>query len=135
MAVAIAPRARYMIVCDEILREGQRKGKLTAAGITTLVNWPGEPTTILRLDKLSVLLVLTDGRGEGTAQIVCRNEETGAGLFRTPEKSLSFVDKTPAGHYGVTFKILDIKFPAPGVYVLEFLFNGTIVAQQSLTVR
>jgi len=38
-------------------------------------------------------------------------------------------------HYGVTFKLLDVRFPAPGVYTVKFFFEDTLVQQQVLTVR
>jgi hypothetical protein len=135
MAITLAPRARYMILCDEVLPDPQRPGKLMIVGLTSLVYWPAASTEPLRLEKLVVLLVLTDGRGVGTAQIVCRREISGEPVFGSPPTRLSFEGKGPIGHYAVTFKLLDCLFQEPGAYVVQFLFDNTLVHEQPLTVR
>jgi hypothetical protein len=135
MEVSVAPHARYMIVCDEVLHDEQRPGKLMIVGLTTLVVWPSETTTALHLEKLTVHLILTDGHGNGAGRIVCFNEETGVLAFGSPPREISFAGKDPAGHYGVTFKLHDCPFPARGVYVVRFLFNETVVDEKLITVR
>jgi hypothetical protein len=75
------------------------------------------------------------GRGTGTGPIVCRNEETGLPIFGSAPTPISFEGKDPTGHYGVTFKLLDCRFPQPGVYVVPFLFDGSIVPEPLLTLR
>jgi hypothetical protein len=135
MAISVAPHARYMIVCDEVLTDPQRPGKLMIVGLTSLVDWPADGATPLQLEKLVVLLILTDGRGVGTGQIICRNEISGQPVFGSPPARISFEGKGPIGHYAVTFKLLDCRFQEPGAYVVQFLFNGTLVQEQPLTVR
>jgi hypothetical protein len=135
MSISVAPRARYLIVCDEVLTDPQRPGKLIIVGLASLVVWPTGATTPLRLEKLVVLLILTDGRGAGMGRIVCRNEETGAPVFGSPPTRISFEGKDPSGHHAVTFKLLDCRFPAPGVYVVQFLFDDALVQEQLVTVR
>ena len=135
MALTVAPQVRYTIVCDEVVKDEQRAGKLMIVGLTTLVNWPPGSTSPLRLDKLTVLLILTDGRGSGMAQIFCVNEETGLLVFGSPPTPISFEDKDPVGHYGVTFKLQNCPFPTQGVYVVQFRFDDAVVHEQFVTVR
>lgn len=135
MAITLAPRARYMILCDEVLPDPQRPGKLMIVGLTSLINWPAASTEPLRMERLVVLLVLTDGRGAGMGQIICRNEEGGDPVFGSPPTRLSFEGKEPTGHYAVTFKLLDCRFRESGAYVVQFLFDDTLVQEQPLTVR
>jgi hypothetical protein len=59
-----------MLLCDEVL-QGSPAGKLTVVGLTSTINWPVGATASLRLDRLVILLILTDGRGKGRSQIVC----------------------------------------------------------------
>lgn len=63
------------------------------------------------------------------------NEETGEEVFSSPQIPISFAGKDPAGQYGVTFRFSDCRFPAPGVYVIQFWFNDTLVQEQPLVVR
>ena len=68
-------------------------------------------------------------------QIVCRNEETRRPVFGSPPTRISFEGEEPTAHYAVTFKLLGCCFREPGAYVVEFLFDDTLVQEQPLTVR
>ncbi len=135
MAISLAPRARYMILCDEVLPDPQRPGKLMIVGLTSLVDWPVDSAGPLQLEKLVVLLVLTDGRGVGMGRIVCRSEERGRPVFGSPPTRISFEGKDPIGYHAVTFRLLGCRFPERGAYVVQFLFNDTLVQEQVLSVR
>ena len=135
MEICVVPRARYMIICDEVLQDEQRPGKLTIVGLTSLVVWPPGAETPMRLERLVVLLVLTDGRGAGMGRVVCVNEETGLPVFGSPAVRISFEGRNPLGHYGVTFKLHDCRFPEPGAYTVQFFFDDTLVQEQLITVR
>ncbi len=128
----IVPAVRYMLLCDEVL---QAASKLTVVGLTSAISWPAASSASLRLDRLVVLLVLTDGRGKGKSQVVCYDDETGVPVFGSPEVEVSFEGKDPTGYYGVQFKLLSCIFPHPGVYVVRFLFGGTTVHEVPVTVR
>lgn len=135
MAAPIPPVVQYMILCDDVLPDPQRPGKLMIVGLTTLLRWPEGSTIPLRLEKLVVLLILSDGRGTGTAEIVCINEETGKQLFGSGARPLSFEGKDPSLPYGVTFKVLNCRFPDPGVYSVQFHFDGQVLSKQTIIVR
>ncbi len=135
MSIALTPNVRYLVVCDEVLKDQSRPGKLTVVGLTSLVAWPAGAMASVSVDRLVVLLILTDGRGTGMGRIRCVNDETGQPVFGSPARRISFEGKDPTGHYGVTFSLLDCRFPAPGVYVIQFLFDDTLAGQQLITVR
>ncbi len=77
MSLVIEPSVLHMILCDEVLRDPQRPGKLTIAGLITLLRWPTGTSTPLHLEQLVILLILTDGRGTGRGRIRCINAVTG----------------------------------------------------------
>lgn len=58
-----------MILCDEVVHTPTVK--LTVIGLTSTVAWPYDEEVPLCLEKLVVLLILTDGHGTGTAQVIC----------------------------------------------------------------
>jgi hypothetical protein len=135
MTLSLAPSVRYMIVCDEVVKDSERPGKLTIVGLTSLIKWPSEEASPLRLERLVVLLILTNGRGKGTIRIVCRDVETDDRVFGSPPRPISFEGTDPIGHYGVTFRILDCHFPEQGMYSMQFLFDETVLHEQLITVR
>jgi hypothetical protein len=124
-----------MIVCDEVVVDSQRQGKLTIVGLTTVIKWPQGATTSSSLERLVVLLVLTDGRGSGTGRVECVNEMTGHVLFRSKDHTVSFAGKDPSRCHGFVFKIADCRFPGPGAYTIHFRFNEEVIARQTLIVR
>jgi hypothetical protein len=135
MPLTIVPRARYLILCDDVVPDEKRPGKFLIVGLTTLVNWPVNSTNPVRLEKLVAYLILTDGRGTGKGQIVCFNEETGVKIFSSQANRISFEGKDPAGHHGLIIRVRDCRFPQPGVYVVQFLFDDILVSEQLITVR
>jgi hypothetical protein len=76
----------------------------------------------------------SNGRGEGEAQIVFVEYDTGrpCGASR-PQKYRFGAD--PRRVYGSFVTITDCKFPRPGYYLLEFRYNGVILAEQLLLVE
>ncbi len=81
------------------------------------------------------LLILTDGRGTGRGRIQCINEETGQPIFGSRDQPISFEGKDPSLPFGVKFALRDCRFPAPGAYLVQFLFEDEAICQQSLIVR
>jgi hypothetical protein len=123
-----------MIPCDDVVQDAQQPGKLTIVGLITLLRWP-PTTTPLTLERLVVLLILTGGRGTGRGRIRCINEETGLPIFGSGERPISFEGKDPSLPYGVKFKLEDCRFPTPGAYLIQFLFEDEVIHQQTLIVR
>jgi hypothetical protein len=134
MSLVLPPKVRYMIVCDELLRDKARPGKPIIVGLTSLVRWRGEaePT---KLAKMTVFLVLTDGRGTGRGLVRCVNEAEGEEVFRSADMPMSFAGGDPSSLSGMEFRLADCRFPAPGSYQVQFLFDGLVVEERTVTVR
>src|SRR5882672_5323933 len=81
MALVLPPSVRWMILCDDVLKDSRWPGKPVIVGLISVIRWPGGTGPLL-LPKLTVYLVLTDGRGKGRGRIVCREEATGQEVFR-----------------------------------------------------
>lgn len=134
MSYVQPPKVRYMLVCDEILKDPTRPGKPVIVGLTSLVRWRGEaePTT---LTKMTVFLVLTDGRGTGRGLVRCVNEVDGDEAFRSTVIPISFAGRDPISLYGVEFRLTDCLFPHPDTYSVQFLFDDEVVEERTVTVR
>jgi hypothetical protein len=135
MSPVLPPIVRYMILCDEASRDPKQPGRITVTGLIPFLRWPAQSTVPLRLERLVVLLILADGRRTGRGQIVCINEETGMPVFRSEEAVISFADRDPSIPIGRTFTFRDCYFPAPGAYLVRFLFDDEPICSQPLIVR
>ena len=134
MSCVQQPKVRYMIVCDEILKDASRPGKPLIVGLTSLVRWRGENEPTM-LAKMTVFLVLTDGRGTGRGLIRCVDETDGDEAFRSVVIPISFAGHEPIGLYGVEFRLNDCPFPHPVNYLVQFLFDDAVVEERIVTVR
>jgi hypothetical protein len=123
-----------MILCDDVIQDSRWPGKPIIVGLISIILWPGDPGPVL-LPTLTVYLVLTDGRGEGRGRIVCRDEATGQEVFRSGELKISFAGKDPAGLYGVLFRLSACRFPSPGVYAVQFLFDDVVLDERVVQAR
>ena len=81
MILTIAPRSHYMILCDEVLRDEDAGKQAVNRGLNVPRDLARGNLRSVRLEKLVILLVLTDGHGTGMGRITCVNEETGAPIF------------------------------------------------------
>jgi hypothetical protein len=108
MSAAIKPVVLNMTLCEEARSDPARPGKPTVVGLLWLLRWPGGLTEALRLEKLTVLLILTGGRGTGRGKIGCINEETGVPIvLNTEEKPIQFEGKDPTLPYAFSFVVHD----------------------------
>jgi hypothetical protein len=134
MATLPLPVVRYMIVCDDLLTSQARPNSPIIVGLIANISAEGEPRYPFTLGRLCVLVVLTEGRGAGRAHLRLVLEETGQTVWVFPERELVF-PPDPLEVHGVIFRILDCRFPQPGLYNLEFIYEGQCLAQQSLRLR
>jgi hypothetical protein len=135
MPPAIKPCVLQMILCDEVVSNPRKPGTLDVNGLVWLVRWPAGGTVPARLDRLVALLILTDGRGAGRGRIRCLNEETGMPIFGSADVPISFEGKDPSLPYGVRIGLRNCRFPVPGAYTVQFLFEDEVLCQQTLLVR
>jgi hypothetical protein len=81
-----------------------------------------------------VFLALTEGRGTGTAQIICVFEDTGQKIFETPQRQVAF-GADPLEVVGLPFRIRDCRFPYPGMYSIQFWYNDEKMEERPLLLR
>jgi hypothetical protein len=70
--------------------------------------------------------------GELSVRIV--RHPTGQIIFRSRPRRVRFVND-PDDTSGVVFRIRSCSFPTAGLYWVELLFSGTVLARQRLSVR
>jgi hypothetical protein len=63
-----------------------------------------------------------------------QHADSGEVVFRTRTRTMP-LGNDPLEVVGVTFRIRNCLFPTPGLYWVQFLCNGRIIAQQPLVLR
>jgi hypothetical protein len=135
MTLSLKPTVRYMILCDDVLASDLSPGKPLIIGLVSLIHWPAQSTEPFVLPRLCVHAVLTDGYGKSQVRVSCFDNERNEEAWTTPEKTLSFEGKNPAGLHGVTFRIAGCKFKHPGVYTVRLLSDAEELDSCIITVR
>jgi hypothetical protein len=128
------PIVRYMLLCEDWSLDPANPRRVTIIGLVSNIHALERPPYPLLVRELCVFLVLTEGRGRGEAQIVCTFEETGQRIFQTGKRSVPF-GPDPLEVVGVPFRVRDCRFPFPGLYAIQFWYDGVMVAERPLRMR
>src|SRR5205823_262652 len=70
----------------------------------------------------------------GARQIVCVFEDTGQKVFETSTRPIQ-LPPDPLDVVGVPFRIRDCSFPWPGLYSVQFWYDGVLVEERPLRLR
>ena len=131
--MAIKPIVRYMLVCDDWKLEGNDK-RIEILGLISNIHALDDPPFPLLHEELCVLLLLTDGHGNGDAYIKCVYDETGLTVFETTPRTISF-QSSPLNVVGIPFRVRDCVFPNAGMYTFQFWYDVEKLAEQPVRLR
>lgn len=132
--MAISPIVRCMLLCDDWRLDGPNNRRVTIVGLIWNIDAIDDEPYPLFYRELCVFLALTEGRGEGEGQIVCVFEESGQKDFETRKRPIQF-RSDPLEVVGVPFRIRDCTFPRPGLYSIQFWYDGVMVEERPLNMR
>ncbi len=128
------PVVRYIILCEDWGPDPKNPRRVSIHGLLSNIRSLDEPPYPLLYRELCVFVAVTEGRGTGTAQIVCVFEETGLKIFETPTRQVNF-GPDPLEVVGLPFRIRNCRFPHAGMYSIQFWYNGKTLAQCPLLLR
>jgi hypothetical protein len=132
--MAITPVVRYMLLCDDWRLDPANNRRLTIIGLISNIHALGDPPFPLFYKEMCVFLALTDGHGQGEGKIACVYEASGQKVFETRSRPITF-GPDPLEVLGVPFRIRDISFPQPGLYSVQFWYEGVLVEERPLRLR
>lgn len=132
--MAVKPVVRYMLLCDDWRLDPANNRRITIVGLVTNIHAIDDPPYPLLYEELCVLLVLTEGRGQGQAKIACVHEETGERAFETRTRPIQF-GPDPLEVIGVPFRIRDCLFPRSGLYSIQFWYDDELIEERPLRMR
>jgi hypothetical protein len=125
---------RQMILCDDVQIDPHQPHKVNVYGLVDSIVSASEPLFPLTHPELCVFLQLTSGRGTGTGQMVVVVADSEQPLFASQAHAITF-STNPLAVRGVIFRILNCVFPGPGLYWVDFRFDGKTLNRQPLSVR
>jgi hypothetical protein len=123
-----------MLLCDDVRPHPTNPRKVSVYGLINEIRAVGAEAAYPLTHSFSVYLALTAGRGTGEGQIVVASADTGGLVYVGGSHSIVF-DPDPLKVKGVIFRITSCSFPQPGLYWVEFRYNGDVIARQPLQVR
>ncbi|MCI0464625.1 MAG: hypothetical protein L0Z62_47470 [Gemmataceae bacterium] len=129
----IAPVVRHMLLCREVRREATPGGGVNLYGVFATVN-AGTAAYPLPLPDAAVFLMLTGGRGEGMTRIVIRDADTDEAVHEGPEGRFT-CHADPLRVRPLVILLRDVTIPKPGLYWVQFCYDGEVIAQEPLTIR
>ena len=101
--------------------------RITLSGLISAIRALETPAFPLVFPELCVFLQLTECRGPGEARIEIQHADSSQIAFRTRTRRIQF-GNDPLEIYGVSFRIRDCVFNAPGLYWVQFWYNNEVIS-------
>ncbi len=123
------PQVRYLILCDEVRSDPINLLRVDVLGLLTRLRSTATPPFPLVRPLFCVLVILTGCQGVGELSLRIVHAATGRVVFRNqPRRVQVAVDAEDA--VGITFRVRNCSFPVEGVYWVELIFSGVVIARQ-----
>jgi hypothetical protein len=127
------PEVRYFILCDDVQTDSANLLRVDIRGLISTIRSTARPAFPLVRPLLCVLIVLTGCRGTGEVSLRVIQAETGRIIFRNQPRRVRFSGAVE-DVVGVVFRIKNCSFPAAGLYWVECIFSGAVIARQRFMV-
>lgn len=132
--MGIPPVVRHMLLCEDVEPAVEAPHKLNIFGLVGTLRPAEGEVYPLKHPQLTVLLLLTGGRGTGQGQVVAIEADTEDVVWKSPLRTMKF-GQDPLALTGALFRILDCVFPRPGLYWIQFWYDGQPLAEEALQAR
>lgn len=126
------PEVRYLILADTVSASPNNLLRVNIQGLLTHVRARGGRFPLTH-PLFNALLVLTKCTGPGDLSLRVVYDPTAHVVFRLAPRPVRFTGPADEA-VGVVFKVRNCSFPNPGLYFVECLYSGGVIARQALTV-
>ncbi len=130
---AIDPVVRHMLLCDDVRPDPDNPHRLDVFGLASTLRVLAGAFPFVHAE-LCVLMMMTEVRAEGWGSIVVVDAESALAIFSGSDHRI-LPASSPLDLVAAVFRIRNCRFPAPGLYEVQFRYNGKVLAQQPLFVR
>jgi uncharacterized protein DUF6941 len=122
------PMAVAMMICDQIISE-ERTHKKTLVGCFNNINAMAFPALH---PTFYVFVAITNGQGNYRSKLRCVYENGQQATLFEFEGSLNLLQ--PMQTAEVAFKLVNLTFPKPGTYAIEFWCDDELLLQRRISV-
>jgi hypothetical protein len=123
---------RYLILCDDVQADSSNLPRVNVLGLITNIRSTRMPPFPVVRPRFCVLVLLTGCKGPAELSLRIVQSDTGRIVFRNQPRRLQFVN-APREAVGIRFYINNCAFPAEGLYWVELMLAGAVVARQALS--
>jgi hypothetical protein len=128
------PEVLYLILCKDVQSDLGAFHRITVVDLLTSIRSTVIPPFPVRERLFSVLLLMTGCQGSGELAVQIVQAQTGTVIFRTRRRPVRFVGD-PSDVLGAQFRICNCSFPAAGLYWVEVVYQGSLLARQKLVLK
>lgn len=123
------PEVWYLILCDDARSDPANFLRVNVTGLLTRIRCRDVESFPYVNPLLTVLIMLSECRGTGDLSVRIVHDQTEAVIYRSQTRRLRFAG-SPDELMGFVFRVRDCPFPDLGLYWVECIFSGTVIARQ-----
>jgi hypothetical protein len=130
--MAMEPEVRYLILCDDVRAGVNNLHRIDVMGLITHIRSTATPAFPHARPLFCVLVILTGCQGVGELSLRIVQAESGQLVFRNQPRQVRFAGD-PQEAVGFVFRVQGCSFPAAGLYWVEFVYSGTVIARHPVS--
>lgn len=132
----LSPVVRNLIVSEDIQTNPANPREVTLVNLLSAIRSLEQPAFPLLHRELCIFVQLSDCRGSGEIEVRIAHADSGEWAYPGPSAPWkAMLPNDPLEVVGLPFRIRNVEFAEPGLYWIQFWYNGDVLAQQPLLLR
>ena len=124
------PVVRLMVPCEDV--QARDTGEVDILGVMSIIDCPRSAFPFVM--GFCVYVCMANGRGSGIGRVHVTNEETDQLAHVSDEYPFELGDD-PLKLIATRFYVPVCKIPSPGIYRIDFVYNGVGIGECMIQVR
>ena len=130
----VPPVVRHFVLCEEVVVAPEYPDKVSLLNLIYAIRSRETPAYPLLNEEFAAFVMLTNARGNGVIGLRMIQADSQEEVYRVPQRAVNFGDD-PLQVFGLPVRFRNCLFPDAGVYWVQLLFDGEVIAQQDLLMR
>ena len=128
------PAVRHLLLCEQVLIEEGDPSHVSLMRLVSGIRALDDPPYPLCHGELCAFVQLIECRGPGDVRMEIVQADGDVVIFQTATRNVQFPND-PLQLVGLSFRFLDVTYPAPGLYWVRFTYNEQSLHQEPLLLR